>query len=60
LLVNLPQADANLCGDEVTVKINDITDTNIFMSSGIAPYVDTFFITPEVFIEFNVMCDGSL
>jgi len=60
LLVNLPQADANLCGDEVTVKINDITDTTIFMSSGIVPYDDIFFITPEVFIGFNVMCDGLI
>ncbi len=60
LLVNLPQADANLCGDEVTVKINDITDNTIFMMSGIAPFVDTFFITPEVFIDFNVMCDGLI
>jgi len=60
LLVNLPQADANLCGDEVTVKINDITDNTIYMMSGIAPFVDTFFITPEVFIDFEVMCDGLI
>ena len=60
LLVNLPQADANLCGDLITVKINDITDQNLFMNSAIAPYIDTFLITPDVKISFNVMCDGRI
>ena len=60
LLFNLPQADADLCGDEITVKVLDAAGGVIFMNSAIAPYADIFGITPNVDVEFNVGCDGTI
>jgi len=60
LLFNLPQADANLCGDEITVKVMDAAGGIIFLNSAIAPYGDIFGITPDVDVEFKVFCDGGI
>jgi len=60
LLVNLPQVDANLCGDEITVKVLDAAGDVIFMNSAIAPLDSGFFITPDVVVSFSVQCNGLI
>jgi len=60
LLVNLPQADANLCGDTVNVIVKDLFDVEIFSTSGIVPFGGSFEIFGTADIDFEVFCDGRL
>lgn len=61
LLVNLPQADADLCGDTVFLKVlNDDTQGVVFDGSGVVPWNPNpglIQIAPGVQIDVQVFCD---
>jgi len=63
LLVNLPQADADLCGDTVFLKVlNDDTGAEVFNDSGVVPWNPSpgdIQIAPGVQIDARVFCDGD-
>ena len=63
LLVNLPQADADLCGDTVFLKVlNDDTGATVFDSSGVVlwnPSPGDIQIAPGVQIDVRVFCDEN-
>jgi len=69
LVVNLPQADATLCGDTIDLVVKDSDGDEIFSTSGVvgdfSPENPSFFaggfaITPDVDVFFFVRCDGKL
>ncbi len=63
LLFNLPQADADLCGDTVFLKVlNDDTGATVFDGSGVVPWNPSpglIQIAPFVQIDVRVFCDGD-
>jgi len=62
LLVNLPQADADLCGDTVFLRVlNDDTQTEVFNDSGVVPigFAQNIQIAPFVQIDVQVNCDDD-
>jgi len=63
LLFNLPQADADLCGDTVFLRVlNDDTQVVIFDGSGVVPWNPSpanIQIAPFVQIDVRVFCDGD-
>ena len=68
LVVNLPQADATLCGDTVELVVKDAQDNVIFSTSRVVEsftsgnplFGGLFAITPNVDVNFFVTCDGQL
>jgi len=62
LLVNLPQADADLCGDTVFLRVlNDDTGGEVFNDSGVVPnaFPQNIQIAPSVQIDVQVNCDSD-
>ncbi len=60
LLVNLPQADADLCGDEIFLEVKDANMQLIHSDSGIVKFTGSFDIVPGIDISFQVFCDEDL
>ncbi len=62
LLFNLPQADADLCGDTVFLKVlNEDTGVTVFDGSDVVPggFQQNIQIAPFVQIDVQVNCDGD-
>jgi len=62
LIVNFPQADADLCGDTVNVDVVEglvAGGTSIFSTSGVVELSDGFEIAPDVFVVFTIFCDDD-
>jgi hypothetical protein len=62
LIVNLPQADADLCGDTINLDVvlgSQPGGTSIFSGSDVVEWSDSFALTPEVDVGFTVFCDGG-
>ncbi len=62
LLVNLPQADADLCGDTVFLDVvlgAAPGGTPIFSDSGIVTLNSAFSVVPGVTVSATIFCDGG-
>jgi len=62
LLVNLPQADADLCGDTIFLRVlNDDTGAEVFNDSDVVPggFANNIQIAPFVQIDVQVNCDSD-
>jgi len=61
LLVNLPQADANLCGDNIAIVLLDEFGATVFETIVAVPTGPVVMqITNEITATTSVNCDGSI
>jgi len=63
LLVNLPQADADLCRDTIFLDVvlgAAPGGTPIFSDTGTVPLFSAFSVVPGVTVQANVFCDGGV